>query len=504
MKKRVLRVLKDMGLTILLLMGATAVGWIFWNQGLHETNVVVAYILAVLLIARFTRGYFYGLGATVLAVLAYNWFFTEPIFTLKVNDPTYIITFVITSIAASITSALTSKVKEVAHKDKEKQMEMSALYQLTNHLTDAEDLDAIAGVTVNAVSVLLSTEAGCICCDEDGKPGSSFIQQRKDGMQVRRRLENPQAVQRKMDSLHTSVEIGREFYDYPVYGRSTVLAIIRVPVKEAQELTQTQINMLHSVMESTSLAMERMRSLKIQATVREQAAQEHYRSNLLRAISHDIRTPLSGILGTSEMLMDMSPKDDPRYALVQDIHQDADWLHSLVENILNLTRLQDGRLSLNKQPEAVEEVIGAALMVMEKRLPDREITVSIPDNVLMVPMDARLISQTLINLLDNAGKHSRDNSEIKVSVWEDRENRLARFAVSDRGAGLAPDVLPHVFQMFYTTHGEGKGAVRGVGLGLSICQSIVEAHGGTISARNQETGTGAVFEFTLPLEGDAE
>ena len=416
------------------------------------------------------------------------------------NDPTYIITFVIMSVTAFITSTLTTKVKEAAALDKEKQMEMRALYQLTNHLTDAEDVEAIAGIAVNAVSILLNTEAACICLDKNGILENSFIQQRQDGKQIRRRLENPQAIQRMLEAVLTPVEIGQEFYDYPIYGRSSILAVMRVPVKEAENLTENQISILHSVMESTSLAMERIRSLQVQAAVREQAAQERYRSNLLRAISHDLRTPLSGILGTSEMLMDMSEAQDPRYALAQDIHKDASWLYSLVENILNLTRLQDGRLSLKKQPEAVEEVIGAALMVMEKRLPDREITVSIPDTLLMVPMDARLISQVFTNLLDNAAKHSPADSEIHVSAQE--EENMVRFAVSDRGTGIAPEALKKVFQMFYTTHGEASGDARGIGLGLSICQSIVEAHGGTISARNREDGTGAIFEFTLPLGGE--
>lgn len=133
------------------------------------------------------------------------------------------------------------------------------------------------------------------------------------------------------------------------------------------------------------MAMDRLRVIKERIRSREEATQKRYRGNLLRAISHDLRTPLAGIMGTSEMIMDMTDKSDARYALADGIYKDADWLHALVENILSLTRLQDGRLTLHKEQEPVEEVIGAAVAAMEKRAPEREIAVHIPDEILMVP-----------------------------------------------------------------------------------------------------------------------
>ena len=267
-------------------------------------------------------------------------------------------------------------------------------------------------------------------------------------------------------------------------------------------MTEQQKKLLHSMMESTALAMDRLRVMKERIRTREEANQERYRGNLLRAISHDLRTPLAGIMGTSEMIMDMTGKDDPRFSLAKGIYKDADWLHSLVENILSLTRLQDGRLTLNKQPEAVEEVIGAAVLTIGKRAPEREIAVQIPDDLLMVPMDARLIGQVLVNLLDNAIKHTQPGEEISVAVSKD--NDFAVFTVADRGTGIPEQDLPHVFQMFYTTEGKGPDAKRGIGLGLAICESIVTAHGGSIHAQNRTDGKGAEFTFTLPLkEGEA-
>lgn len=242
----------------------------------------------------------------------------------------------------------------------------------------------------------------------------------------------------------------------------------------------------------------RVRKSTLEARKRaEESAREHYRANLLRSISHDLRTPLAGIIGTSEMLMSMCGDGDPRYPLAEGIHRDADWLHSLVENILNLTRIQDGRLAIKKEAEAVEEIIGSALSQMEVRYPSREIGVNIPDELLMIPMDGKLILQVLINLLDNAVKHTPENGEIFITVEKQRD--FAIFHICDQGEGIPEEEMPDIFQAFYTRQGSRADAQRGIGLGLTICEAIVKAHGGTISAANRPEG-GAEFIFTLPLE----
>lgn len=498
-KTRLVKLLKNMIITIFLLFAATIIGSFFNFRVVQHTNIVIVYILSVLLIARFTDGYIYGFIGTIRSILMFNWFFTEPYFTLKVNDPTYIITFVIMSITATITSALTTKVKKAADEAKEKEAESNALYQMTNHLTDADDIYAIAGISVKTVSDILGTNAAFICFDENGDPETSFIQQKLDGTQIRRELDQPLELKRRMEDLHLSYDINNEFYDFPVYGRNMILAVIRIPKDVAKDMTSTQIRMLHSIMESSALAMERFRSLQTQAKIREQATHERYRSDILRSISHDIRTPLSGIMGISEMLADMTDPEDPRYDLAKGIYKDADWLHSLVENILNLTKLNDGKMNLCKEPEAVEEVIGSVLMVIEKRYPEVKISISMPDELLMIPMDARLISQVLVNLLDNAVKHTPEEKDISVLV--EKEDGVVKFVVSDNGFGISQSDLPYIFQSFYTTRGKSPDSHRGIGLGLAICQSIIEAHGGTIFAENKEEG-GTKFTFTLPMGGE--
>lgn len=499
MKKNKCNILHDLCLTVFALAAATAIGLIFGKLDFHETNIVLLYLFSVLLTARFTKGYFYGIIASAVSILLFNWFFTEPYFTLKVHDPTYIITFFIMMLTSVLTSALTTKVKLAAEEAIKREKESNALFQMTNHLTDAEDPDAVSRIIANAVGDILGCRTAFICFDENGNPGKNYVQRRDDRTLIHRELEDGEELKRRMENLHSGADITEDSCLYPVYGKTDILAVLRIPKEVSAAMTDSQTRMLHSVIESCSLALERLRSLEEQARSREETTQERYRSNLLRAISHDIRTPLSGIMGTGEMIISTTEKSDPRYARVEDILKDARWLHDMVENILNLTKLRDGKMVISKEPEAVEEVVGAVLAIMEKRLPDRNIELEMPENVVMAPMDARLVSQVLINLIDNAEKHTPKDKEISLSVKTD-ENDI-RITVSDRGSGIAESDLPHIFEMFYTTGYKNPDSKRGVGLGLAICRSIVEAHGGKIIAKNRKGG-GAEFTFTLPMGGN--
>lgn len=494
MKPTVTKHLLNTTIMLLLIAIPTVIGFLSANIHGFETNITIIYILSVLLTARFTSGYFYGIAAAVLSFVTFNWFFTEPYYSLKIHDPTLLLTVIIMTITAVITSTLTSKVKQTAAQAREKESESNILYQMTNHLTDAETENQIAAIVVQTVSRILSCNAGFLCFDENGAPMPHFIQQKEDGTQIHRRLECPADFQKQIKNLHKPYAAQSEFYDYPIYGRTMMLGVLRIPTVCAEKLSDSQNKLLYATVESTALALDRLYSLREQAKSREETAQERYRANLLRAISHDLRTPLAGIMGNSEMIMDMTEKSDGRYSLARDIYEDADWLHGLVENILSLTKFQDGHLALKKTPEAVEEVIGAALVILKKRAPEREIEVDIPDSLLLVPMDARLITQVLVNLLDNAVKHTTPCQEIRISVRA--ASQFVTFTVSDRGDGL-PETSK-LFQMFYTTSKQESATRKGIGLGLPICQSIVEAHGGSIKADNR-TGGGAEFTFTLPM-----
>ncbi|MDD3415534.1 MAG: DUF4118 domain-containing protein [Lachnospiraceae bacterium] len=479
---------------------ASLIGYIFQKLSFLESNIVIVYLLFVLLSARLTSGYVYGIIFSVASTFAYNYFFTEPYYTFQVNEPGYIITFVIMTITAIITSALTSRVKQNTVKITEKEIETRALYHLTNHLTDAKDIHDIASIATQTISEIFVCRVGCLCFDEEGIPEKSFIQQVNDEKQIYREVDDVMHIKYRIEELRTAYYSGDEFHDWPIYGQENILGIIRIPKEISEKLNETQAKLLRTMIESTALAMDRFREFHQRLKSNEEMVQERYRGNLLRAISHDLRTPLSGIMGTAEILMDMTEKNEQEYELVSAIYNDADWLRALVENILNLTRLQEGRLVINKEYEALEEIIGSAISHFSRRSPEFEINIDMPEKVILIPIDAKLIMQVLINLLDNAMKHSKGNNEITIRVKDKMDGKIVEVSVIDNGEGIDPVDLPNLFQMFYTSNCRMADVKQGIGLGLSICEAIVHAHGGTIKAENREGSSGAIFSFTLPME----
>ncbi|MEG1437023.1 MAG: DUF4118 domain-containing protein [Oscillospiraceae bacterium] len=494
--------MRSLSIIVAFLSLASAIGYIFKIIGFPETNIVIMYLFAVILIARYTNGYFYGILSSVISIFAYNFFFTDPYFTFNVSDPSYFITFIVMSITALFTSTLTSHSKKNETEAREREAEAKALYLLTNKLTDATNIHEITSFSIKIISDVLDCKAACLCFDENELPEKTYIQQTTQEKQISLYATNVEEIKVNMIKQNMAYYEGTDFYNWLICGSDNKLGIIRIPVETAVLMTNAQKRLLRAMIESISLAMDRLIVAQQRLKYREENIQEHYRGNLLRSISHDLRTPLSGIMGTSEMLMDMTKNNDPRYDLAKEIYCDADWLKSLVENTLSLTRLQDGKLSLNKQLEAVEEVIGGAIYHIMQRSPQQEITVDIPEELMLVPMDAKLIQQVLINLLDNAIKHTPPGEEINIFVTEDKKVNCAVFSILDRGEGISNDDLPNIFKRFYTSRKKYGDSNHGIGLGLAICDAVINAHGGKIEAHNLSDGKGAEFVFSLPMEVD--
>ena len=260
MRKKNKKILLDMLITFLLITVATGVGLIFRSRDIQMTNVVVVYIFSVILTARYTDGYFYGIFATIISLLAFNWFFTEPFYSFDVNDLTYMITFCTMALTSVITSALTSKFKQAAADAREKEKESNALYQLTTHLTEAKTIDEIAEVTVKTASKILSANIACVCFEEN-KTSTSFIHLQPDGTIIHRELDDGGELKGKMQALHSNYETGNEFCDWPIYGRNNILGALRIPIKVNEAMSKAQTRLILSVLENTALAMERFKKI---------------------------------------------------------------------------------------------------------------------------------------------------------------------------------------------------------------------------------------------------
>ena len=235
-------------------------------------------------------------------------------------------------------------------------------------------------------------------------------------------------------------------------------------------------------------------------TVRREAEREKMYADLLRAVSHDIRTPLTGIVGATNVLLEQDGEltQEQRQQLLRSTNEDAQWLIRIVENLLSITRIHNSEEArVKKAPEAAEEVIGSAVAKTQKHYPDVEVHVSVPHELMMVPMDPLLIEQVLVNLMENAVIHGETH---RIDVMLRREGDNAVFEVSDDGKGIPLSLLPRLFDGAARSDRRSDGK-RSMGIGLSVCRTVVQAHGGTIRGDNKREG-GACFTVTLPMKGD--
>lgn len=240
--------------------------------------------------------------------------------------------------------------------------------------------------------------------------------------------------------------------------------------------------------------------IKQQEKLKAETEKEKMRGNLLRAVSHDLRTPLTSIIGATNAVLENEEEFEPetRKKLLQDVHDEAQWLLGVVENLLTVTRIGDRPANLNKDLEAAEEIVIASVQKFRKRFDQVEIHVDIPDTLIMVPMDAILIQQVLINLMENAAIHGQTTTKIGIELTQEKNSAV--FRVSDNGKGISREAMPKLFDGYFTHDDRNQiSGRRNMGIGLSVCLAIVKAHGGTMTAMNQETG-GALFQFNLPLE----
>lgn len=239
--------------------------------------------------------------------------------------------------------------------------------------------------------------------------------------------------------------------------------------------------------------------IKQQEQIKLEAEKEKMRGNLLRAVSHDIRTPLTSIVASASGVIENYTElpDREKITLIQDIREEAQWLIRIVENLLSITRINADSAKINTQEEVVEEIISSAVIKFKKRFPDIEVSVEMPPEFLMVPMDGILIEQVLVNLMENSVLHGKTSDHIRILVTQE-EHRVC-IAVQDNGEGIREDILPRIFDgNFQAKEGEESDSKRNMGIGLSVCMSIIKAHQGNMKAENNEEG--ACFTFWLPVE----
>ena len=244
--------------------------------------------------------------------------------------------------------------------------------------------------------------------------------------------------------------------------------------------------------------------LKVQEKIRAEIERERMRANLLRAVSHDLRTPLTSIYGSSSTIIDHydALTREQRLKLTQEVREDAQWLIRMVENLLSVTRIDDGKVQIKKTPTVLEELIDTVIVKFRKHFPEQKVKVRIPGEFITIPMDAMLIEQVLVNILENAVNHATGMTELHLTV--EQMGNQAVFTVWDNGCGIPADRMKLLFTGYLDrTERPADGSRHNMGIGLSVCAAIIKAHGSEIFAKNREEG-GAMFTFSLEMEDSDE
>ncbi|WP_343208067.1 sensor histidine kinase KdpD [Anaerolentibacter hominis] len=493
--------------TAVILCLCTLLGYWFKNLGFSEANIITVYILGVLLTSLFTRNKIYSIVSSVLSVLVFNFFFTEPHYSLAAYDTGYPVTFLIMFIAAFITGTLTMRVKEQARQAARKAYRTDVLLETSQKLQRAETRDEIIRETANQMKKLLDKTI-IFYCVKDGKLGEPRIYAKENTGEtiLRYKEEDERAVAQwvfqnnKHAGATTNTLPGARCLYLAVRSNDTVFAVAGIAM-EGETIGAFEKGLLISMLSECALALEKVQLNETKNEIAMQAQQEQLRADLLRSISHDLRTPLTSISGNAGVLIGNAAamEEEKKQKLYLDIYDDSMWLINLVENLLSVTRIENGTMNIHADAELLDEVIAEALRHINRKSVEHSITVDLKDDLLMARMDSRLIVQVIINIVDNAIKYTRKGSHIIITAEKAAEKKEVVVSVADDGGGIADEAKGRLFDMFYTADNTVADSRRGMGLGLALCKSIVNAHGGRIWVENNHPH-GTVFKFTLQAE----
>lgn len=495
----------DLLKAVLITAAATGISFCFYTLGLREANIITVYILGVLLTAIWTNGHLYGALASLLSVISFNFFFTVPRFTLAANDPDYPVTFLIMLVASVISSTLATRVKKQARQSAQKAYYMELLINSNQKLQQGRDEQEIIQIAAEQVSALLDRPVLYALAMKGQELSFQVSPQNETNKQLSAMTPEEKGVADWVikNNKHAGATTNTLSHAHNLYlsvrGNQEVMGVIGVPAKYYPPLEVFEKNLMISILNECGLILERRRLRDEKQKIALETQRERLRSNLLRAISHDLRTPLTSISGNAGVLMEKSIAltEEKKQEIYASIYDDSMWLVDLTENLLSITRIENGTMHLQMNAELIDDVLREAIAHVDRQAARHHIRVNLEDDLLMAKMDARLIVQVIINIVNNAIKYTPEGSHICISA--EKEDRMVCIHIADDGPGISDEAKVHLFDMFYTA-GIGKAdSRRGLGLGLSLCQSIVEAHGGEISVENNEPH-GAIFSFTLPLE----
>jgi two-component system, OmpR family, sensor histidine kinase KdpD len=442
-----------------------------------DQNLMLIYIFFILLVARTTSGYFWSSLASILSVLSFNWFFVEPLYSLTVYKQGYPITLLIMCLVAILISNLMVRLKKQAESSMEKEHQMELLYELNKQYVLADNRNQILDISATYLSRLLEREV--ILFDSQAKvesvhciSGKPSILSTKDEAAVAFWT----AKNQKEAGNGTDTLIGAKGFYLPIIASGRTLAVLGIERNAGLDLENNQLNYLKLVLTQLAVILEQTELKNEKERVEMENEREKVRSNLLRAVSHDLRTPLTVISGIAETLGNSADlKEITRQKLLKDIQDESQWLIRMVENLLSITRINMDTMKVNKTAEPIEEIIEAVYQHLKKVYPEGQVEISLPSEVTFIQADPILIEQALFNIVENAFRHGEEKQPVKLTVYQKNDQTV--FEIENDGE-IPLKQFEKIQTNLSSTSEVPVDSKNGLGIGLSIVKTIIHAHNG--------------------------
>ncbi len=466
-----------------------------------EANTVMLF-LAVVAWTAFRYGRGPAVFASILAVLVFDFFFVPPFHTFAVADAQYVVTFAVMLTIGLVISTLTSRLRAQIENTRQRERRTASLYELGKQLSSLSGNVFLVGAAGGKVAEMLGGEVAIYLRQPSGTPElafghDTFIAKHAVSLAVAQWvIEHDQFAGAGTNTLPNAAALF-----FPLSGSQGTRGAIAIRVPDTERLLDPEFRLLlDACANQLALALERDQLAIEAANARIQAEAEQVRSSLLSSVSHDLKTPLAAIAGASSSLLETAALDeDTRRQLLETVADEAARLNRLLENILQMSKLDAGAATPNCQWHVLEELIGSALHRTRRELAQHVVAVQLSNDLPLLFVDGLLMEQVFVNLFENAARYTPEGTEVTIRAALD--GKSVRIAVSDNGPGLPAGAEERIFDKFYRASPMADGG-RGSGLGLAICRAIIKAHGGTIVAANRP-GVGAEFLIRLPLSKDA-
>lgn len=479
---------KDLGIAIGGVFLATIVTELMKYIHVGDQNLMLVYIFFILLVARTTSGYFWSALSSILSVLSFNWFFVAPLYSLTVYKQGYPITLVIMFVVALMISNLMVRLKKQAESAMEKEHQMEILYELNKQYVLAESRQQILDISATYLSRLLEREV--IIFDRQAKLESNHrVDQRPSLLDTKDEAAVAfwSAKNQKEAGNGTDTLIGAKGFYLPIVASGKTLAVLGIERNAGLELENDQLNYLKLVLTQIAVILEQTELKDEKEQVELENEREKVRSNLLRAVSHDLRTPLTVISGIAETLgAGNELKEETRKKLLSDIQEESQWLIRMVENLLSITRINMDTMKVTKTAEPVEEIIEAVYKHLKKVYPEGQVAVQLPDDVIFIQSDPILIEQALFNLVENAFRHGEKEQPVKLTVYQEQGQTV--FEIENHGE-IPLKQFQKIQSNLSSANEVSVDSKNGLGIGLSIVKTIIHAHNGKMTIDVKEGKT---------------